>query len=392
MAFNDVRKAAKAKYPTLNTRQVSDAVVQAQGFNTRLKGHKVVFGGRKSWEELKSGAITKENWLRRRDNQIYCRGDKTHEGNLNIRIVGETLRITVGTRKWATYKLFVPEKFKQELKTVFASGQAYNVRLKRKDDQHFKVWIDYQVDEPMPTSGVGFANGVIGVDTNPDRLGIADVSADGNLVASETFINNRILYASTHKRDYDIGCLVKEVIQYAKDRNKGIVFEDLKFDKDKSGSRKWKRKQSNFVWRKFLTLLERKCVEHGVAYKKVNPAFTSIIGKYKYRWMHKITIHESAAYVIGRRGMGFNEKLSFYKADAKKVKELVLGTLAEKYRSRKAHSWTMWKHLNDNIEAVLPALRVSLADLKEFVGNIWYRGETLRGEVFLQELLAGSKV
>ncbi len=46
--------------------------------------------------------------------------------------------------------------------------------------------------------------------------------------------------------------------------------------------------------------------------------------------MHKITIHESAAYVIGRRGMGFNEKLSFYKADAKRVKELVFGTLAEK--------------------------------------------------------------
>ena len=90
--------------------------------------------------------------------------------------------------------------------------------------------------------------------------------------------------------------------------------------------------------------------------------------------------------------MGFNEKLSFYKADAKKVKELVLGTLAEKYRNRKVHSWLMWKHLNDNIEAVLPALRVSLTDLKEFVGNIWYRGETLRGEVFLQELLAGSKV
>jgi hypothetical protein len=52
----------------------------------------------------------------------------------------------------------------------------------------------------------------------------------------------------------------------------------------------------------------------------------------------------------------------------------------------------MWKHLNDNVEAVLTALQVRLADLKEFVGNIWYRGEILRGEVFLQELLAGSKV
>ncbi len=169
------------------------------------------------------------------------------------------------------------------------------------------------------------------------------------------------------KRDYDIGCLVKKVIGYAQERGKGIIFEDLKFDK---GSRKWKRKQ----------------------YKKVNPAFTSIIGKYKYRWMYKTSIHESAAYVIGRRGLGYNEKLSFYKADAKKVKELVLGTLAEKYRNRKVHSWLMWKHLNDNVEAVLTGLQVRLADLKEFVGNIWYRGEKLRGEVFLQELLAGSVV
>jgi Mg2+/Co2+ transporter CorC len=64
------------------------------------------------------------------------------------------------------------------------------------------------------------------------------------LVSTETFINNRILYGSREKQDYDIGCLVKKVIGYAQGRGKGIVFEDLKFDKDKSGSRKWKRKQS----------------------------------------------------------------------------------------------------------------------------------------------------
>ena len=90
--------------------------------------------------------------------------------------------------------------------------------------------------------------------------------------------------------------------------------------------------------------------------------------------------------------MGLNEKLSFYKADAKKVKELVFGTLAEKYEGRKVHSWSLWKHLNDNIEAVLTALRVRLADLKEFVGSIRYKSGNLLGEIFLQELLAGSKV
>jgi hypothetical protein len=108
--------------------------------------------------------------------------------------------------------------------------------------------------------------------------------------------------------------------------------------------------------------------------------------------MHKVTIHESAAYVIGRRGMGFNEKLSFYKACSKRLKELVFGTLAAKYRNRKVHSWSLWKHLNDNIKATLTALPARLTDLKEFVGNSWCRSETLRGEVFLQELLAGSKV
>jgi IS605 OrfB family transposase len=196
------------------------------------------------------------------------------------------------------------------------------------------------------------------------------MTADDNLVSIETFINNRILYGSREKLDYDIGCLVKKVIGYVQKRGKGIVFEDLKFDKDKFGSRKWRRKKSNFVWRKFLTFFERKCVKNGIQYKKVNPAFTSIIGKYKYRWMHKISIHESAVYVIGSMGMGFNEKLSFYKADTKKVKELVLGTLAEKYRNRKVHSWSMWKHLNDNVEAILIGLQVRLVDLEEFVGNI----------------------
>ena len=392
MAFNDVRKAAKVKYPTLNTRQVSDAVVQGQALKTRHKDEKIVFGGRKAWEELKSGAITKDEWLRRRDSQIYCRGDKTQNGNLNIRIMpDDTLRITVGTRKWVSYKLFVPEKYQDRLKALLASGKAYNVRLKRKDDQHFKVMIDHQLEPPEPS--VGFQNGVIGVDTNPDRIAVADVAADGNLVSTETFIEPRILFGSREKRDYDAGCLVKKVIQYAKERGKGIVFEDLAFEKDfRPYERKWNKKKSNFVWKKFITLLERKCVEHGITFKKVNPAFTSIIGKYKYRPRYKVSIHESAAFVIGRRGLGLNEKLSFYGCPATRVKQFVLRTLAGKYEGVRLHSWKLWKVLNDRMKAVLTGLQTSLHNLKELCAVICDDSEILSGEAFLQELLAGSKV
>lgn len=390
LKFNDVRKSAKSKYPSLNTRQVSDAVVQGQALKTRHKDNKIIFGGRKAWEEYKAGNITKEQWVRQRDKQIYLRGDKTQKGNLNARLVGETIRLTVGTRQWAIYKLFVSDKFQEQLQQLIESGVAYNVRLVRKGDQHFKIVIDYQVETPTPH--ITMDNGVVGVDTNPDRIAVASVSKDGNLVETQSFINNRILYGSRDKRDYDLGCLVKQVIQYAQEQNKGIVFEDLKFKKDfRPYERKWNRKKSNFVWKRFVELLERKCIEHGIKYKKVNPAYTSIIGKYKYRWMHKINIHESAAFVIGRRGLGFNEKLSFYKLNSRAVKREVLRTLAGKYENQKHHSWRLWKTLDDNIETILTGLRVRLADLKEFAGTIRNKSGNLLGEIFLQELLVGSK-
>jgi hypothetical protein len=47
------------------------------------------------------------------------------------------------------------------------------------------VTIDYQVDEPERTTGVGFENGVIGVDTNPDCIAVANVSNDGNLIETK---------------------------------------------------------------------------------------------------------------------------------------------------------------------------------------------------------------
>jgi hypothetical protein len=44
----------------------------------------------------------------------------------------------------------------------------------------------------------------------------------------------------------------------------------------------------------------------------------------------------------------------------------------------------------ESIEVVLTGLQVRLADLKEFVGNIWYRSDIFRGGILLQELIAGS--
>ena len=218
-------------------------------------------------------------------------------------------------------------------------------------ETHWRVIVDYEVDTPKAI--IGFDNGSIGVDTNIDRIAIAETTRFGNYLDSKTLIESRLKDGSTNKRNYDIGCLVKQVINLAKEKQKGIVFEDLNFKKETTtGFKKLNRIKSNFVWRKFIELLERKCVQNGIAYKKINPAYTSVIGKVKYKDMFKITTHESAAYVIARRGLGFGEKLSVYNCETKRVKNKILGTLEEKYQNKKVHSWVLW----NKMKAVLTGL------------------------------------
>jgi IS605 OrfB family transposase len=384
MKFNDVRNLAKQQYKKLNTRQISDATTEAQGLATRHKDNKVVFGGKKLWEQLKSKLITKKEWENSRNNRIYARGDKTKSGNPNLRIVGNKLRVTTGNRKFENYNLFVPNKFQEQLKHLLESGESYNVRLKQQDETHWQVIVDYEVETPIVR--IGFIGGAIGVDTNIDRIAIAEISKDGNYLGSTTLIESRLKDGSTNKRNYDIGCLVKQIINIAKEKKKGIVFEDLNFKKDFTGFRKLNRIKSNFVWRKFIELLERKCIQHGINYKKVNPAYTSLIGKTKYKDMFGITTHESAAYVIARRGLGFNEKLSVYSCEAKRVKKKVMGTLAGKYQNKKVHSWVLWS----KVKAVLTGQRNKTYDLQELYGYFRDGSESLSGEAFLSELIVGS--
>jgi len=401
-SFDEVRNLAKWKYNTLNARQVADAVMLAEQIFNRNGNKKVIFGSRKLWNYLKSGKIDKEEWNNHKNGQIYARGDKSRKGNQITRVVGEKLQITIGYHKFISYKLFIPQKFQTELQCLLASGQAYNVRLIKKDKTHYRVVIDCKTEDTKPY--IGFADGAIGIDTNPDRIAVCEVSKNGNLVKSFSLVNNKLAFASENKREYEIALLVRKVIDYAMEVGKGVVFENLFFDKTfERGKRKTNRMKSNFIYRKFLSLLERKCQEYGIGYKQVNPAYTSVIGKLKYKDIYKINVHESAAFVIGRRGLGYNEKLSLRGYNHNEVKKLTLSTLRTHEGKDKVkgtgriHSWRLWRCLKDRTKAVLTGLSSSMFGLKETNDLSQYDklenvGETPTGEIFPQERIAGSRV
>ena len=178
----------------------------------------------------------------------------------------------------------------------------------------------------------GSQPGAVGVDTNPDGLGIAHADYLGQFKKSLFLSQGEWTYARSKRRDNLIGeTLVGEM---AKRLNCALVVEDLKFKNDRSVTAKFNRMSHSFVWSKLLQTIERRALREGVPLARVPPPFTSIIGILKYQQQYGLSNHEAAAYVIARRGLG-------------KTCEKVPRTLLQKYVKNKAGfklapNWKQW--------------------------------------------------
>ena len=104
------------------------------------------------------------------------------------------------------------------------------------------------------------------------------------------------------QRDALVGGLARDTVQWAKQRGAGLVVEDLQFIHDRDVSAKFNRVTHQFNYRALLTAIEREAAREGVGLRTVKPAYTSIIGRFKYQPQYGISVHHAAALVIGRRG------------------------------------------------------------------------------------------
>ena len=110
---------------------------------------------------------------------LYSRGDKSKEGNLNLRLVNLDnqwhLRINLGNKdKWIDLVW--------DLTQAERTGNwfAYTVRLRLKNG---KIYAQISKEEKFPEITITRENGVIGIDINayPFHLALAWTSRDGNL-------------------------------------------------------------------------------------------------------------------------------------------------------------------------------------------------------------------
>ena len=105
-----------------------------------------------------------------------------------------------------------------------------------------------------------------------------------------------------------LGDYVAAVVAMAKTAGKPIAIERLDFAAKKATLREqspgYARMLSQFVYAKFYVLILSRSAAEGVGLMQVNPAYSCVVGAYKFYGLN-ISSHEKAALVLARRALGF---------------------------------------------------------------------------------------
>ena len=294
----------------INTRYSDDAILSAQTMISSYKERrqnpkKTIFGSRKLFEQLSRNHLTgkikeklKVKWKESRQGNLYSRGDKSKQGNLNLRLqwINDKLylRINIGDRQYVYAKVIRSVKREKDkwinfmlmlLKVKeYSNWFPYSVRLTLKNG---KVYAFISVEEKFPPITIKKDNGIIGIDINayPFHLALAFTSKDGNLEKYQSISLNELLNVGSEKRQYLEWQIAHEIIKIAKEERKAIAIENLqKLPKGKRGDgfAKLRQKLQKWIYKRLLNKIEIIARRNGIEIRKVNPAYTSLIGKLKY--------------------------------------------------------------------------------------------------------------
>jgi IS605 OrfB family transposase len=151
---------------------------------------------------------------------------------------------------------------------------------------------------------------VAGIDVNIDRIAVSILTKQGNLLESKTFYCHEMEYVKSNRRTNIAGEMAKEVIDYLLFWNVGaFILESIKLKQDHDTDKRFNRLVHSFAKNKLQKALISRGLKFGFKIKKVNPAYTSVIGRFKYAKLYGLSVHEAASFVIGRRGLDFDERV-----------------------------------------------------------------------------------
>ena len=234
-------------------------------------------------------------------------------------------------------------------------GTAINYRFLH-DEKGWRVFIT--VSQVAPKIVTHEKTGAIGVDINANHLAVAEIDRTGNCISSFN-IPLSTYGKSQHQAKAVIGDAVASLVTYAHDKQKPIILEDLDFsDKKRSLDTNHKRQArllSAFAYRQIIQHIESRAFRAGVGTHKVNPAYSSVIGRVKFaRVYNQLSVHRAAAMVIARRYFRYSERLPHCWDHIPDNKGGHV-TLLKLVKISNRHVWHTWGKVMKNLQEVLAA-------------------------------------
>lgn len=187
--------------------------------------------------------------------------------------------------------------------------------------------------------------GSIGLDFNVNFVSVTFVDRFGNPLDELTL--KYCMYGKTSNQiTSKLGDLCKEICSMGLYYGVPIYVEDLCFKNAKRNvdkGKKYNRMINSFPYAKFRDMLIQRSLKDGVQIIFVNPAFTSIIGQFKFMKKYGLSSHGSAACMIARKGMGYKaEKMNI------KYKRLVFAKIPN--LNNNIDNYKMWMNLSSTVK------------------------------------------
>ncbi len=247
--------------------------------------------------------------------------------------------------------------------------------------------ITYSYIKPMKLSHQTKSLGTIGIDIGPKEIAVCYVKNDGNPLKYEHYNIAHLLDSRNEEKQRILSEILEKITNKAiEEKFYHITIENLdKLNFKKTYNKELNRMLSKFPKTIFEELISSKCARKGIKIKKINPAFTSIIGLFKYSYRDNLsTSHSSkskdlsAALVIGRRGLGFKESKVvcvrvFGEIFSMKIKNLMSESEKEliNFNNHKYFNNYLWKYIQQrfkNVETLTEYIHV----------HLYTKGEILR--------------
>ena len=157
-------------------------------------------------------------------------------------------------------------------------------------------------------------HGVIGIDFNKGFINICETDEKGNIVSIEKI---KYPFGKAGITNAGLADVISKVCEKSIETGKSIVAEDLSFERKKSKAKKAvtptekerMRMLHSLPYSRYAKILENITFNRRIELIKVNPAYTSRTAEQNFCDQMKLNIHNGAAFVIARKGMGIKDSL-----------------------------------------------------------------------------------